>query len=272
MIRKFATVPGLGLVLSASLITILAGTSTVRAQQTPAQQDSTQQQQPANQSQAQPQAEAQQSSSSQETAQEEIPVRKPKPKLYKNWVYNVGAGASLTNGTTRTYARGGGGVVAAGVARNFSQYFGFRLDFQFDNLPLRDSALQLAGAPGATDHVYALTFSPIINLPVTRVWGGYIIAGPGYFHRSGKLDSSTVLPGVPCTAFFQWWGRCFAGSIPANGQFLHSSLNAVGENFGAGITRKVHNDMEVYAEFRYFHGTHAGITTDLRPITIGLRW
>ena len=270
MIRKFVTVPGLGLVLCVSLLTILAGTPTVCAQQTPAQPDSTQQQ-PADQSQSQPQAQGQQSGS-QETAQEEIPVRKPKPKLYKDWVYNVGVGASLTNGTTRQYARSGGGIVAAGVARNFGQYFGFRLDFQFDNLPLRDSALQLAGATGATDHVYALTFSPIINLPVTRVWGGYIVFGPGYFHRSGKLDSSNVLPGTPCTAFFQWWGRCFAGSIPANGQVLHSSMNDVGANFGAGITRKVHNDMEVYAEFRYFHGTHAGITTDLRPITIGLRW
>lgn len=269
MIRKFATVPGLGLAL---LTVVLAGAPIVCAQQTPAQGNSAQQQQqPADQPQAQPQAEGQQSSS-QETAQEEIPIHKTKPKLYKDWVFNGGVGASLTSGTTRTFARSGGGIVAAGAARNFSQYFGLRLDFQFDNLPLRDSALQLAGATGATDHVYAVTFSPIINLPVTRVWSGYIIFGPAFFHRSGKLDSSTVIPGTPCTAFFAWWGRCFAGNVPANGQFLHSSLNQAGENFGGGIARKVHNDMEVYAEFRYFHGTHGGVTTDLRPITIGVRW
>jgi hypothetical protein len=30
--------------------------------------------------------------------------------------------------------------------------------------------------------------------------------------------------------------------------------------------------MDFYAEFRYVHGSHSGITTDLRPITIGIRW
>ena len=67
-------------------------------------------------------------------------------------------------------------------------------------------------------------------------------------------------------------GHCFAAVLPLNGNFLHSSQNEFGENFGAGITRKIRPDIDFYAEFRYFHGTHNGITTDLRPITIGIRW
>jgi len=245
-------------------MTILAGVATVNAQQTQSQQPAT------DQPQTQQQPENQQPSS-QEASTEEL-GRKHKTKDYKNWAFNVGGGASLTNGNTENYVRGGGGIAAAGVARNYSKYFGFRLDFQFDNLPLRTSALQAAQAPGATDHVYTLNLDPIINIPVTKVWGGYFLAGPAFFHRSGKLDSSTALPGSACNGFFTWWGHCLAASLPINGDFLHSSQNEFGENFGGGITRKIRPNLDFYAEFRYQHGKYNNITTDFRPITIGLRW
>jgi opacity protein-like surface antigen len=91
-------------------------------------------------------------------------------------------------------------------------------------------------------------------------------------HRSGKLDSSSAIPGSACNGFFTWWGPCLAASLPLNGNFLHSSQNEFGYNFGGGITRKIRPNMDLYAEFRYLHGKHNNITTDLRPITIGIRW
>src|SRR5579864_7150207 len=222
MIRKFATVSRTSVALTLISVTILVGTATVHAQQTPAEPAAPAQQQP----EIQP-------SSSQQTPPEEIgPSRKPKVKDYKNWVFNVGGGASLTNGNTKNFVRGGGGIAAAGVARNYSKYFGLRLDFQFDNLPLRASALQAAQAPGATSHVYSFALDPIINIPVTKVWGGYIVAGGSFFHRSGKLDSSTAIPGSGCNAFFTWWGNCYNASLPVNRNFLSASQNQWGENFG----------------------------------------
>jgi len=264
MIRKCATgsaVPRLVLMI------ILAAAAALHAQQVPAPapaepQPQTQEQQPANQQ-----------SSSQEASPEEIerPTKK-KASEYNKWTFNVGGGASLTNGTTRKFVRGGGGVGAAGAARNYSKYFGVRLDFQLDNLPLRASALQAAQASGATDHVYSLTLDPVINIPVSKNWGGYIVFGPAFYHRSGKLDSSSAIPGSACNPFFIWWGHCFNGSLPINGQFLHSSQNEFGYNFGGAITRKIRPNMDLYVEFRYLHGKHHNITTDLRPITIGIRW
>ena len=258
MIRKFATVCGLQSLL---FLSILGTTPSVYAQQDASQAPASQQ----------PQTE--QPQSQQPSAPEEIdrPGRR-KTNEYKKWTFNVGGGASLTNGTTQKYVRGGGGVAAAGVARNYSKYFGFRLDFQFDNLPLRTSALQLAQAPGATNHVYSLTLDPIINIPVSKNWGGYLVFGPGFFHRSGKLDSSSAIPGSACNGFFIWWGHCFNGSFPITGQFLHSSQNEFGYNFGGAITRKIRPNMDFYVEFRYLHGKHNNLTTDLRPITIGIRW
>lgn len=187
-------------------------------------------------------------------------------------MFNVGGGASLTNGTTEKFVRSGGPIGAAGVARNYSKYFGFRADFQFDNLPLRDSALLLGQAPGGTSHVYSFTLDPIINIPVNPEWSGYLLIGPGYFHRSGKLDSSTVVPGVACNAFWDWWGTCIGGSIPLNRGFLNTSQNEFGVNFGAGVARKITSKVELYGEFRFLHGSGGGRTTDLRPITVGVRW
>jgi hypothetical protein len=244
---------------------ILVGTSRAHAQQSsserpPAQQPT--QQQPDNQ----------QAGSQEASPEESTPTRKPKPRRYEKWVFNAGGGASLTNGTTQTYVRGGGGIAAAGAARNLSPYFGFRMDFQFDNLPLRASALQLAEAPSGNSHVYSLALDPIINAPLTNVWSAYIVFGPSFYHRTGMLDSTTAIRGSACNGFWNWWGRCFAGRLSFNGNILSASQNEFGENFGAGVARKVHKKVEIYGEFRYFHGSHGGITTDLRPITVGVRW
>jgi hypothetical protein len=276
MIRKFATVSGIRVVLALILTTILAGATTVHAQQVPATPSTPDQQTPADQqAPAQQQPAAQQpadQSANQEAPPEEIPVRKPKAPEFNKWSFNVGGGASLTNGTTHTYVRSGGLIAAAGFARNYSKYFGLRFDFQYDNLPLRTSALELGQTTGATSHVYSFLFDPIINFQVTKLWSGYIVVGASYYHRSGKLDNSTALPGSACNGFFTWWGNCFNASLPLSGDFLSAHQNQAGENFGGGVARKVGGSAEIYAEFRYLHGTHSGITTDLRPITVGVRW
>jgi len=241
MIRKFAMVLSL----------MLFGGAIIHAQQAP---DS---QQPAAQENPEP---------------ESTSRRKARPRDYRNWTFNVGVGANLPNGTTKTFVKGGGVGGAAGVARNYSKYFGFRLDFIGANLPLRTSALQLAQAPSGTDYVYGVTLDPIFNIPVTKKYTGYALVGPAFYHRSGKLDSSTVVPGTACSAFWTWWGTCFAGSVPLNKNFLATHQNEFGFNFGGGVARKVGQRLEIYGELRYLHGKHNGITTDLRPITIGVRW
>jgi len=262
MIGKFAVVPG---VFVAGIVwaTALTGTPKVHAQD---------QQTPTQPSQTQQQPDNQQSSSQEASPEETSSRRRVKPRDYDKWTFNAGGGASLTNGTTTIFARGGGGIAAAGVTRNYSKYFGFRLDGQFDNLPLRNSALILAQAPGGNDHVYSVMLDPVFNIPATKVWSGYVLIGPSYFHRSGKLDSSQALPGAACNPFWVWWGGCYAGSLRLDGKFLRSSQDEFGENFGGGIARKIRPKVEIYGEFRYLHGSRNRITTDLRPITIGVRW
>src|SRR6267378_1401019 len=72
------------------------------------------------------------SSSSQEPTEIDTSrQRRTRPHDYQNWVFNVGGGLNLPNGTTRTFVKGGGGLAAAGAARNFNKYFGLRLDFMW---------------------------------------------------------------------------------------------------------------------------------------------
>src|ERR1700722_16459453 len=212
------------------------------------------------------------SSSSQEAADDEYGRRRTKAKDYKNWTYNVNAGSNLTRATTKTFVKGGGILGGGGVARNFNKYFAFRLDFQFVDLPLRSSALQLAQAPSASSHVYALTLDPQFSLPVTKRYTAFLLAGPSFLHRSGKLSSSTAVPGTACNAFYEWWGPCFNLSLPLSGDFLKESQNEFGYNFGGGAARKMSNGHEIFAEYRQQHGSHDGRTTDWRSVTVGLRW
>ena len=285
MIRKFAAVPVLRIGLTVIAVwTILTGTTSLRAQQaadaqapaqSPAQTTSASQpsaQQPTAQQPSAQQPSAQQPDNQEPSTEDTTPRHRLKPREYKNWNFNVGGGAATYTGTTRQFVRGGGLIGAAGVARNYSRFFGFRADFQFDNLPLRSSALNAAGAPGANSHVYTLMIDPMISIPASKLWSGYIVFGPAYLHRTGKLDSSTAIAGDGCNGFFIWWGRCFAGSLPSNVSFLASSQNEFGENFGGGIAHRIRPNLEIYAEYRLLHGTHNKITTDLRPITIGVRW
>jgi hypothetical protein len=229
---------------------------------------------PTAQQPAAPAAAAQQSSG-QEPGDQETALRRKRPKDYKNWVFNVGAGANVDSGTTRTWVRGGGGVATAGVARNANKYLGLRADFIIADLPLRQSTLELAQATGASSYVYAITLDPIINVPVTRLYSGYVLFGGNFDHRSGSLNSDTAIPGGGCNGFWIWWGACSNSanvSLPLSDSFVNASLNQFGYNLGGGVTRKMPSGAEIYVEYRLTHATGNSITTDFRPITIGVRW
>lgn len=272
MIGKFATASALTLLILTILWGALGFAQTTPPGQ-PAAAPPPAAQQPAPDQSAAQQPSAQQPTSGQEPA-EEIPLsrRKAKPKDYKNWTFDVGLGASLESGATYTFVRQGGGVATAGVARNANKYLGLRADFIFANLPLRDSALQVAPATGDNNNLYALTLDPIINIPVNKVYGGYILFGGGFYHRAGSLSGDNTVPGSGCTPFWIWWGACRGVSIPVSGDFVNSTVNAYGYNLGAGVTRKMPSGVEIYAEFRLMHGKNSNVTTDVRPITIGVRW
>jgi opacity protein-like surface antigen len=267
MIGKFATASALTLLVLTVLLGARGFAQTTPAGQTPAAT-------PAAQQPATPAPTAQQPASGQEPADEESTSRRRKvhPHDFKNWNFNAGVGGNTVSGTTYNFVRNGGEVVAAGVERNANKFFGLRADFIYANLPLRDSAERLAQAGGATNYALAFTLDPVINVPFSNLYTGYVLIGPGFYHRSGKLNSDTAIPGSACNPFWNWWGACNSVSIPLSGDFVKSNENEIGINVGAGLARKVHGNVQIYGEYRIIHGSHDNIQTDFRPITIGVRW
>jgi Outer membrane protein beta-barrel domain len=271
MMGKFATASALTLLVLGGFSGMLAFAQTAPADQT---QTSAEQAPATNAQQPQSSTPSAQQSGSEEASQEEGPLpRQRKPPDFNKWSYNLGAGANVDSGATKTFVRGGGVGGTVGVARNGNKYLGLRADFMYEDLPLKQSSLVLAGAQSAYSYLLSFTVDPIINIPVTSNFGGYVLFGPGYFHRGGTLNSDTAVPGTPCNSFYTWWnGLCPNVSLPLDGSFVHSSQNDFGYNIGAGITRKMPSGVEVYAEFRLIHGSANETTTDVRPITVGVRW
>ncbi len=146
MSRKFARVSSFRIALAFIVATILVGATPVHAQQTPATPPPPDQQAPAQQQPAAQQP-ADQSSSQEATPEEIGPLRKPKAPEFNKWTFNVGGGASLTNGTTRTYVRSGGLIAAAGVGPQLQQVFRPALRF-----PIRQSALAHFRPRTGADH------------------------------------------------------------------------------------------------------------------------
>jgi opacity protein-like surface antigen len=267
MIGKFATASAVTLLV----LRILWGTQ-VAAQDAPA---GTPPAPPASaqQAPAPPAPAAQTPANGQEPADEgSLSRRKARPLDYKKWVYNVGAGANVDSGSTKTFVRGGGVSASAGVARNASKYLGLRADVVFANLPLRDSTLQFAQATGASSYALGVSLDPIINLPINPKFSAYVLFGPAFYHRWGSLDSDSTVPGSPCSPFWSWWGACSKPGLSLSGSFVNTSLNQFGYNFGGGVVHKMPSGVEIYAEYRFNHGSNSGVTTDFRPITVGFRW
>jgi opacity protein-like surface antigen len=276
MIGKFATAIAVTLLILTSLFTARGSAQTTPADQPAAAAPTAptpDAQTPAAPATAAQQPAAQPNNNQEPADEESISRRKKRARDYKNWNYNIGVGANVDSGATKTFVRGGGVGGTFGVARNANKYLGLRADFIFADLPLRDSTLQLAQASGgASSYLLALTLDPIINVPVTKVYSAYVLFGGGFYHRGGSLHDDTTVPGSGCNPFWTWWGACSSLAIPLNGSFVSSNQNEFGYNVGAGVARKMPSGVEIYAEYRLMHGSANNTTTDIRPITIGVRW
>ncbi len=274
MIRKFVMGAVLAIMAAGVLPAQDAPQDQQPAAQQPATQPSTSQTAPEQQSSSGSAAGQQPTSSSAGQASEEpeITARRRRAPVFSKYEFNVGVGADLGAGVTQDFIKGGALTLNAGAARNFNHIFGFRLDFFYADLPLRANALQIAQASTGTNRAFAFTLDPIFNIPVSQHYGGYLILGPDYIHRSGSLTKSVGAVGGFCNAFWTWWGNCNVFGLPPNRTFLSTSVDQYGYNYGAGLYRRFENNHQIYLDFRALHGTEQGVTTDFRTLTLGVRW
>ena len=169
-----------------------------------------------------------------------------------------------------------GGNFTGGVGYRFEKHISLMAEYQFIDDKLPGSLIADVGAKGGHAHIWSLTLDPVIDLFPSRKNDIYVTGG-GVFYR--KVTSFTDPEQV--TEFYYF---CYTGT--ENVVVYHFSSNQGGANFGLGITHTLgsadtgsNGKLKVYAEARYLWVNTPGIgandglgTTELIPVTVGLRW
>jgi len=172
---------------------------------------------------------------------------------------DLGAGFNAPIGNDIRYITWGGNfTVGGGVHVNKRTTLLAEYQFIGDKLP--GGLIAEAGTQGGHAHIWSFTLDPVIELFPERANGMYFTGGGGFYR---KVTSFTE-PGQ--------YQNYVVG---------HFSSNQGGVSFGFGLTHKSRweTNMRVFAEARYLFlntppvtATDGLGTTELIPVTIGVRW
>ena len=189
---------------------------------------------------------------------------------FSRFRFNVGGGVGFPQGDLSSFVNSSGNFVAGG-GYNFAKYFGVDTEYYWQDMPINDRVIQQLNTTSQTVRAqqYAWTFNPIVEVPLVRKVGTYVIGGIGWYHRSGQTTKPAV--GVVCIPYWSWWYGCAIGTtdIVTNSR----SSSAFGENVGVGFTYRLgESHLKIYAEVRYHHASYNNVPTKLVPVTFGVRW
>jgi Outer membrane protein beta-barrel domain len=178
------------------------------------------------------------------------------------YTFLVGGGFTLPVGGSHSYLATSYNI-QVGVARNFNKKFGVQAEFDWANFGFQTSTLnnqldiynalnEANGFPpltqlGGTSHVWSFTLNPIMNFYTSDTWGGYVIGGGGFYHKTANFTIPSI--GTECDIF----GNCF--QFQANQTIDKYTSNAFGVNAGVGATYKFSRfaSTRFYVEARYVY-------------------
>ena len=180
----------------------------------------------------------------------------------------AGAGFNAPLGNDTPYITWGSNFTA-GAGLHFSQRFTLLGEFQFMDNKLPGAFIAAGGGQNGNAHIISLTADPVVDLFPTRVHSLYVTGGGGYYYKSTNFN-------VPvCCDFYGY---------PVNVTENSFSSNQFGANLGLGVSHRlggVYGDgkMKIFGEARYVYihtppitETNGLGTTELIPVTVGLRW
>jgi hypothetical protein len=192
---------------------------------------------------------------------------------FHSLAFEAGAGANSPIGNdTPVITWGGNYTVGGGV--HFSKRFSLLAEYQFIDDKLPGSLIADANSQGGNAHIWSLTLDPVVDLFPRRANSVYVTGGGGFYR---KLTSFTD-PEEVVECFY------YCGIFVENAVVGHFSSNQGGANVGLGFTHRLggtsgDGDAKLYAEARYLFVNTPGInennglgTTELIPITLGVRW
>ena len=186
----------------------------------------------------------------------------------RKWNFNIGGGIGFPQGDLSSFVNDGANFVVGG-GYNLNKYLSTNGEFMWHDLPINQKTLDTLQTPGASARQYAVTFDPMVRVPLGHHVGAYAIGGIGWYHRSGETTRPGV--GVICDPYWSWWYGCTIGSVTVvTGS---TSSDAFGENIGGGLTYRFgESHLKFYTEFRYHHASYHKVSTNIIPLTFGIRW
>ena len=187
------------------------------------------------------------------------------------WAFVVGGGFTLPVGGTHGYATTSY-KFQGGVGRNLNKNFGVILQFDWDNFGINTNTLNNllaiyngigAGLTqiGGDTHVWSFTLNPIYNFAQRDNWGGYVVGGLGFYHKSTTFTTPSI--GEYCDPFY----GCYL--YQANQAIDKYTSNAFGINGGLGLTYKFSRfaDERFFAEVRYVYNFNSRRPFDVSGAT-----
>jgi opacity protein-like surface antigen len=190
---------------------------------------------------------------------------------YSKYIFNAGAGPGFNQSRTSDFADtsfhfvGGGGF-------NFSQSIGTSIEYQYYRLSIKDNIAQQASLEDPSGHLDSLSLNGILRVP--NHLGIYGIGGIGWYRRTVHSGQATNVPaGTPCPDIWAWWDIPCSGGVTQSATVLNdNSDDAFGVNMGAGVNFRISGRLKGYTEIRYHHAYHHQISTQVTPLTFGIRW
>jgi hypothetical protein len=191
-----------------------------------------------------------------------------KYKASHDFAIDLGGGFNAPIGNDTPYITWGGNFTAGG-GLHFSKYLSLLAEYQFIGDKLPGAFVAAGGGTGGNAHIWSFTLDPVLDLFPKRTNSLYVTGGGGFYR---KVTSFTV---QECCDFYGY---------PVDIITNHFSSNQGGLNFGGGITHRLggtygDGTMKIFAEARYLYLKTPSITetnglgtTELIPVTFGLRW
>lgn len=188
--------------------------------------------------------------------------------------FEVGGGFNAPVGNDTPFITWGGNFTG-GAGLHFTRRVSVLGEFQFMDNKLPGAFINAgnggAGGNGAggNAHIVSLTLDPLIDLFPKWTNSAYVTGGLGYYHKSTNFTETL------CCDFYGYPETFTTNSF---------SSNQWGSNFGIGFTHRLggaygDGTMKLFAEARWVYIHTPPITqdngvgtTELVPVTLGLRW
>jgi hypothetical protein len=196
-----------------------------------------------------------------------------KQNLGRNFAFEAGGGFNAPIGNDTPFITWGGNFTVGG-GLHISKRISLLAEYQFMDNKLPGGLIADAGAQGGHAHIWSLTLDPVIDLFPQRTNSVYVTGGGGFYRKVTSFTDPELVE--ECYYF------CEIGTEDV--VVSHFSSNQGGANFGVGFTHRLggaasDSKTKLFAEVRYVYlntppiGETNGLgTTELIPVTFGLRW